>query len=298
MLTRLGLRLPSRIVSVEGSGVFDELAGLAEVGERSGFDSIWVADRADTDPDGSFEAYTVLGALAVRTRRARLGVLTSDATHRGPGILAKQVTALDIVSSGRAVLGVRPGTDEPGRADSRSRQHDRFEEALEVLGALLGKGTVDGEEEVSFSGRFYQLDRAPNRPRPIQNGTLPVLVGVSDSDTLELVARYADACSFDGPLVNIRSQLSALERHMNAAGRDPSTLTKTASIRVEALSDTSGDMQQPGSVEKLAEDVAGYRELGIDGVIVVLPETWDERGDAHLKSARDLVSVVGRALSQ
>ena len=79
MLTRLGLRLPSRIVSVEGSGVFDELAGLAEVGERSGFDSIWVADRADTDPDGSFEAYTVLGALAVRTRRARLGVLTSDA---------------------------------------------------------------------------------------------------------------------------------------------------------------------------------------------------------------------------
>ena len=289
MLTRQGLRLPSRILSREGSNGFDEVVGLAAVAEESGFDSLWVVDRADSDPDGSFEAYTLLGALSVRTRTARLGALTSGMTHRGPGILAKQVTALDILSSGRAVLGVGPGAQEPGRGDQQQEQYDRFEEALEVLGYLLGKGGPDGKEQVSFSGRFYQLERAPNLPRPVQDGTLPVLVSVSDLEMLKLAARYSDACSFEGDHASIRSQLSVLEGLMEEAGRDPSTLTKTALIPVGRL---------PAETETIAEDAAAYRELGIDAVIVTLPETWDERDDVQLRPARDLVSAIGRAVSQ
>jgi alkanesulfonate monooxygenase SsuD/methylene tetrahydromethanopterin reductase-like flavin-dependent oxidoreductase (luciferase family) len=301
MLTRLGLRLPSRIVSDERARRFDELVGLAAEGELNGFDSIWVSDRSDTDLDGSFEAYTLLGALAVRTHRARLGALTSSVTHRGPGILAKQVTALDILSSGRAILGVGPGTQEPGRDVTPQQQYDRFEEALEVLSSLLGKGTADvedGEGVVSFSGRFYHLERAPNRPRPVQDGTLPVLISASDSETLKLVARHADACSFEGAPVSIRSQLSVLDRHMEEADRDPSTLTKTVSIPLGRFSGVAEGIEKFGSIEKLAEDVAGYRELGIDGVIVILPETWDERDDPELRSARDLVSAIGTAVGR
>lgn len=265
------------------------MVAMAEAAEESGFDSIWVADQADSDPDGPFEAYTLLGALAVCTRRARLGALTSSVTHRGPGILAKQVTALDILSSGRAVLGVGPGSEEPGRGDQQQERYDRFEEALDVLESLLGKGATDRYGQVSFSGRFYQLERAPNRPRPVQDGTLPVLVSVCDLETLKLVARYGDACIFEGDHASTRRQLSVLERHMEEADRDPSTLTKTALIHVGRV---------PAGTESIAEDAAGYRKLGIDAVIVMLPETWDERDDAQLRPARDLVSAIGRAVSQ
>ena len=307
MLTRLGLLLPSRIGSLEGSDPFTSVVGLAEAAELSGFDSIWVADRQDTDSDSSFEAYTLLGALAVRTTSARLGALVSSVTHRNPGILAKQVTALDILSSGRAVLGVGPGGAQPDhgavseaaaqsgpvhtesdRRDPERVRYDRFEEALEVLGALLGKSPANAAD-ISFAGSFFRLDGAPNRPRPVQDGRLPVLIGDSNDETLKLVARYGDACSLVGDPTTIRLKLSVLDRHMEDFDRDPGSLTKTALIPVGRL---LAGAKRP---ESIAQQVADYLEVGIDGIIAKLPDEGDRAADHELASV-DLVSAIGRAL--
>jgi alkanesulfonate monooxygenase SsuD/methylene tetrahydromethanopterin reductase-like flavin-dependent oxidoreductase (luciferase family) len=156
---------------------------------------------------------------------------------------------------------------------------------------LLGNGKVD-EEEVSFSGRFYQLDRAPNRPRPLQEGTLPVLIAVSaacETDTLKLVARYADACGLMGDAAGVRDQLSALDGHMAELDRDPVKLSRIVLVPIGVPSTAS-------SVERLTEDVASYRELGVDGLIVLLPVTWNEEIGSESLSGVDLVSSIGHSL--
>lgn len=308
MLTRLGLLLPSRIGTHQGSDPFASMVGLAEAAELSGFDSIWVADSFETGSDASFEAYTLLGALAVRTFTARLGALVSSVTHRSPGILAKQVTALDVVSSGRAVLGVGPGGAEPDHAavseagggpsapvqtgsdqrDSQQLRYDRFEEALEALAALLGKSPAHAGD-VSFAGRFFRLEGAPNRPRPVQEGRLPVLIGASDDETLKLVARHGDACSLVGDPTTVRRRLSVLDRHMEDFDRDPQALTKIALIPVSRL---FAGADRP---EDIVEQVAAYFEVGIDGIIAKLPDEGDRTADPELVSV-DVVSAIGRAL--
>ena len=142
-----------------------------------------------------FEAYTVLGALALATASARLFSLVSPVTLRAPGLLAKAVTTLDVISGGRAVLGVGAGWDVaeheaygiefPGLGE----RFDRLDEELAICRAMFGA------ERANFSGKFYAVRDAYNSPRPVR-GAIPVLVaGGGEKRTLDLVARYGDACN-------------------------------------------------------------------------------------------------------
>jgi len=311
VLTRLGLVIAGVESPWTGEALsFDRLTEIVGIAESSGFDSIWVSD----DPraaavGGAFEAYTLLGALALRTRSARLGALVTAVTSRPPALLAKQVTAVDQLSSGRAVLGVGAGRldpheDGPGEVPStQSERFDRLEEALQIFRAMFTR------DPARFAGRYYQLEAATNRPPPVQPGGPPVLVGGNgESRTLRLAANYGDACNISGGEASIRRKIATLESHCTAVGRDPSSITKTmlativiaptdrqASERLERLRAlnprwiiTAPNPVFVGGPDEVAQQVVKFMDLGIDGVILNLP-------DIH---AADNIALAGTALSR
>ncbi|MGO9343236.1 MAG: LLM class flavin-dependent oxidoreductase [Acidimicrobiales bacterium] len=298
MLTRLGLVIAGAWPPRTDEAIsFDSLAESVGVAECSGFDSIWVTDDPRVAGGGwAFEAYTLLGALALRTGSARLGALVTDVTSRPPALLAKQVTALDLLSSGRAVLGIGAGRldpheDDPGEAPvGKSERFERLEEALQIFRAMFT------QDPVCFAGRYYQLEAATNRPPPVQIGGPPVLIGGNgESWTLRLVANYGDACNLSGDEASIRRKIAALEEYCVVVGRDPSSITKTmlvtvvvaptdlqASERLEYLHALGGSraiaasgVMIVGGPDKVVQQAVEFSEMGIDGFILNLPDTQD-----------------------
>src|SRR5438105_1974432 len=171
-VTRLGLQIPSfTYQSVPDTELFARVSDLATTAEESGFDSVWVMDHfyqigmvgKVTEP--MLEAYSLLPALAARTSRVRLGALVTGVTYRNPAHLAKIVTTLDVISSGRAILGIGAawnedehrgfGWDFPPVAE----RMDRLEEALQICRAMVT------EERPSFHGTYYPIEEAINSPR-------------------------------------------------------------------------------------------------------------------------------------
>src|ERR1700677_213992 len=174
------------------------------------------------------EAYTLLGALAARTRRVQLGTLVTGVTYRNPSILAKIVTTLDIISRGRAILGIGGAWyDVEHRAlgveyPSDGVRLDMLEEAVQVCRAMF---TGD---DVSFSGEHYQLDHARNLPRPVQVGGPKIMIGGGgEKRTLRLVAMYADKCNVTGDVATLSRKVEVLHRHCADVGRDPAEVAVT-----------------------------------------------------------------------
>ncbi|MGH3280865.1 MAG: LLM class flavin-dependent oxidoreductase, partial [Trebonia sp.] len=196
-LIRRGIHFGSYGTVDDGAAVFERLAQAARLAEEAGFDAISVPDHVHQNQVGGgpaspmFEAYTVLGALAAVTSSATLFSLVSPVTLRAPGLLAKAVTTLDVISSGRAALGVGAGWDAaeheaygiefPGIGE----RFDRLDEELAICRAMFTT------ERVTVTGKFYPMKDAYNSPRPVR-GSIPVLVGGGgEKRTLDLVARYA-----------------------------------------------------------------------------------------------------------
>jgi len=226
-LTRFGFHYSSiSYADVAPSELFGRIVEVAVAAERAGFDSLWVPDHVHQNelgggPSGPMlEAYTLLAALAARTQSVKLGSLVSPVTFRFPAVLAKTITTLDVVSGGRAVLGIGAGWDR-GEHDAYGvpfplgpERWERLTEAVEICQALFGGGPVD------YAGRYYSLDGAWNAPRPLQS-KLPLLIGGGGEKlTLPIVAKYADACNFFGEPEVIAEKLEVLRRHCEAVGRD------------------------------------------------------------------------------
>jgi F420-dependent oxidoreductase-like protein len=262
-LFRRGMHFGSYGDVDDGAAVFARLATAVEQAEAAGFDALSVPDHVlQNDIAGGrqspmFEAYTLLGALAARTTSALLYALVSPVTLRNPAVLAKAVTTLDVISGGRAVLGLGAGWDVaeheaygidfPGVKE----RMDRLDEALTICRSLFR------EEKASFAGAHYRLHEAVSSPRPVR-GDLPILVGGSgEQRTLALVARHADACNVFGDPATARHKLDVLERHCERVGRDPAEITKTAFI------------QAADDLSEFAAQVDGLRQVGIDGVVLI-----------------------------
>src|SRR5271156_4194059 len=203
-MTKFGVQLPS-FSGFDPADLFGHVAGLATAAEEAGFDSVWVMDHFfQLPPLGGpdqpmLEACTLLGALAAVTRRVQLGTLVTGVTYRNPGILAKIVTTLDVISHGRAILGIGGAWyDVEHRALGVEYPSDRvrldmLEEAVQVCRAMF---TGD---DVNFNGEHYRLDHARNLPRPVQAGGPKIMIGGGgEKRTLRLVAQYADKCKFPG----------------------------------------------------------------------------------------------------
>jgi F420-dependent oxidoreductase-like protein len=302
-VTRFGLQIPSfTYPGVSDRDLFERVADIAGAAEESGFDSVWVMDHfyqiAGVGPrtDPMLEAYTLLGALAARTHEVSLGTMVTGVTYRNPALLAKEVTSLDIVSSGRAILGIGAAWNEEEHIGygfefpPLGQRLDRLEEALQICRAMFT------EEAPTFSGRYYRIHEALNYPRPIRPEGIPILVGGGgERRTLALVAKYADACNLFGDLATIRHKLEVLERHCETIGRDPATITKTrlgslvigdtaeqAEARAQELVKARGmgeerfrAMTTVGDPDAVAEEVATYLDAGLDGLIFNMYDAQD-----------------------
>lgn len=315
-LTRFGLQIPS--FTYPGAGeeeLFERVSSVAIAAEDAGFDSIWVMDHFFQIPfvgrreEPMFESYTLLGGLAARTRKARLGAMVTGVTYRPPALLAKEVTAIDVLSGGRAVLGIGAAWYDDEHESlgfsfpPLSERYGRLEEALQICRAMFR------EEAPSFEGRYYTINNAVNRPRPVQPGGPPILVGGSgERRTLRLVAKYADACNIFGDAEVARHKLSVLDRHCEELGRDPSTLTKTrlgtlviapTPKEVDALVDevasrTGRDAESlrqavtAGAPDEVVEKVAQFFDAGLDGLVFNLPNVYD----------LDTVALAGSTLTE
>jgi len=267
VLFRRGMHFGSYGRVDDGPPVFGRLADSVQAAEAAGFDAISVPDHvlqnqvAGGPASPIFEAYTLLGALAMRTSSARLLALVSPVTLRSPGVLAKAVTTVDVLSGGRAVLGVGAGWDAAEHEaygisfPPIGERFDRLDETLAICRALFR------DQRASVAGTFYQVREAFNSPRPVA-GTIPVLVaGGGERRTLDLVARYGDACNvFGGDPAVVRHKFDVLRRHCERVGRDPAGITKT--VFVFATEDLAG----------FASGVRGYAAAGADGVFVVGPD--------------------------
>ena len=250
-----------------GGSIDAELTRVAQAADAGGLTAVWVADHLlQADPSSTpeaemLEAYTTLGYLAARTERVELGAMVTGNVFRYPSLLVKAVTTLDVVSNGRAWLGIGAGYgDEEAAAmgiamPSVSERFERLEDTVR-LALQMWSG-----QDAPFEGRHDRLERAIGRPLPVRRP--PVLIGgAGEKKTLRLVAQYADACNlFDIPDGGrtVRHKLDVLERHCADLGRPYDEIEKTISTALEP----------DESAEAFAERCAAHREFGIDHAIVI-----------------------------
>ncbi|SRR6266536_971137 len=267
-------------------GIGTRLDAVLRAADEAGIDTVWVNDhliQADpTRPSDAdmLEAYTTLGFLAARTQRVRLGTMVSAATYRPPALLIKAVSTLDVLSGGRAWLGIGAGYhDDEARAMDLPFPPtiERFERLAETLRLALQMWSGD---ESAFKGEHYWLVHPVNLPSPVSRPHPPILVGgTGERWTLRLVARYADACNlFDIPDggQTVRRKLAVLADHCAAVGRPYDDIEKTLSTRFDP------DQPTDAFVQRCAEISA----LGIEHVVLITSGPWSP----------DAVSRIGAAL--
>jgi F420-dependent oxidoreductase-like protein len=211
------------------------------------------------------EGYTTLGYLAAVTERLRLGLLVTGVTYRPPGLLAKIVTTLDVLSGGRAMLGIGAAWYEREHRGlgvpfpSTSERFERLEETLQIVRQMWSG------DRTPYAGRHYRLEEPVNVPPPVQTPP-PIMIGGSgERKTLRLVAQYADACNLFGEdPAQIEHKLGVLRSHCEAVGSDYDAIEKTLIVRGDPTEDPDGFL---ASMEP-------YAELGVS-MITMTPAGED-----------------------
>ncbi|HEY0475439.1 MAG TPA: TIGR03560 family F420-dependent LLM class oxidoreductase [Kribbella sp.] len=254
---------------------WQEVLEGAEYAERTGWYGVWMADHFMLNGDDLSvpmnECLALLAGLAVKTERVRIGSMVLGNTYRHPAVVANQAATLDQMSGGRFVLGIGAGWQVNEHQaygielpPVRERLA-RFEEACQVVTGLIG------QERTDFDGKYYQLNDAVCEPKPVQD-PLPILIGGSgERRMLGIVARYADAWNAWGRPDLITHKSAVLDRFCAEQGRDPKSIARTAQALTVVDGPVPEGLSMPvigGSAEQLARDIAGYRELGLDELIV------------------------------
>jgi F420-dependent oxidoreductase-like protein len=275
---KLGVHQIAFTVPDGPAGIAPELVRLAQAVEEAGVTHLSLMDHyfqmeqmfPATDP--MLEGYTTLGFLAAHTSTVRLGLLVTGVSYRHPGLLAKIVSTVDVLSGGRAELGIGAAWYERehlGLGVPFPPVKERFERLEETLRVCLQMW--DQSDDGAFEGKHYRLAETLCHPAPISKP--PILIGGSgEKKTLRLVAQYADACNlFTSSPDEIAHKLDVLRRHCDDVGRDYDTIQKTALF----VGPVTGSF---------ADDVAPYAKLGIETMIVTPP------GDAPARYVRDVVA--------
>ncbi|MEV5904554.1 LLM class F420-dependent oxidoreductase [Streptomyces sp. NBC_00015] len=259
-----------------------ELAAAGAAAEAAGVSRLSVMDHYfQMEFNGGaeapmLEAYTTLAFLAAHTSTVRLGTLVTGVTYRHPGLLAKIATTLDVLSGGRASLGIGAAwydREHEGLGVAFPSTAERFERLEETLRICLRMW--DPQDNGPFEGEHYRLAETLCVPAPVSSPRPEILIGGGgERKTLRLVARYADACNlFASTPEEVRHKLDVLRGHCEAERRDYDTVLKTITY--------SGDAADEGDLDGLLRDLTGYTKLGVDTVILAprLGETagWIER---------------------
>lgn len=279
--------------------LFERLVGIAQAAEEAGFSSVSVMDHfhqiAPLGPPENemLEGTSILAALAARTERVSLGLLVGGVTYRNPALLAKATTTLDVISGGRAVLGLGAAWFEAehnayGFAFPPLKERfERLEDALRIARAMFT------QERATVAGTHHSVDGALNSPRPLR-GDIPILVGGSgERKTLRLVARHADGCNVSGDADRFRHLMRVLDGHCEDAGRDPREITRTRMTRLliderpgaaERTLDRLRDAGVPerelvrfvaGTPEQVAEQAQELIDAGVEGFTLAMVDAHD-----------------------
>ena len=272
-----------------------ELARVGRSADAAGVDTVWVVDHlTQADPTAApgdsdmHEAYTTLGFLAAQTERVRIGTMVTGVTFRPPALLVKAVTTLDVLSGGRAWLGVGAGHHD-GEAKAMglpfpgaSARLDQLEETLQIAGRMWSG------DETPYEGKQFTLERPDGHPAPIQRPGPPILIGGhGERRTLRLVAQYADACNlFDIPDGGrtVRHKLEVLAKHCEDVGRPYEAIEKTLSTRLEG-----GE-----SADEFVGRATAAAQLGIEHLIVVTSGPWTEASLDVLGAAIPALRELGQ----
>src|ERR1700733_5406759 len=254
------------------------VAGVAQAAEDGGcsiftlMDHWFQMDRVAPAQDPMLEGYTTLGYLAGQTESITLGLLVTGVTYRYPGLLAKTVTTLDVLSGGRAQLGLGAawyerehlglGVPFPPIAE----RFERLEETIQICNQMWS------DDDGPYSGRHYQLAETICSPRPLQTPRPRILIGGSgETKTLRLVAQYADACNLVAisPEV-VAHKLEVLERHCDAVGRDLATISKTIlTVDSDPLTDEDEFIRRMGEYAGMGIELVELVPRGEDPVAVI-----------------------------
>jgi F420-dependent oxidoreductase-like protein len=282
---RLGLQIPNFSYGTGVEKLFPSVIAQAREAESAGFDSLFVMDHFYQLPGlGSpdqpmLEAYTALGALATATERLQLGTLVTGNTYRNPALLAKIITTLDVVSAGRAILGIGTGWfelehDQLGfEFGTFTDRFNRLDEALQIVLPMI-KG-----ERPTFSGKWYHTRKAMAEPRFRDH--IPLLIGGSgEKKTIPLAARHFDHLNVIAGFDELSGKVQVVQQRCEEIGRDPATLE--TSMLITVLMDENiksdqirADMTQRmvvGSPEAIADQIkTNVLDAGIDGMIINMP---------------------------
>lgn len=248
--TKLGYQIPNfTYPGVGEADLFEAVAAQAVAAEQSGFDTVFVMDHffqlplLGTPDQAMFEAYTLLGALAARTERARLGTLVTGVTYRNPALLAKAVTALDVISKGRALLGIGAAWFEQeheslgfGFPPLRER-FEHLRDALEITKAMFAR------QQSTVVGKHHSITDAYNVPRPVQAGGPPIMVGGSgEKVTYRIAAEHADELNIICEPAELPRKLAALHGHLDDVGR-PRDAVRTSWLGFLIIGDTQAEAE-------------------------------------------------------
>lgn len=272
---RIGLQIPSFKYPGGTAAIRPKLKEIVTTAEEAGFYSLWVMDHyyqikglfgeAYTDP--MMESYTTLGYFAALTEKAYLGVLVTGVIYRHPSVLMKMVNTLDILSGGRAYLGIGAAWYEEEAKGygipypSTSERFEQLEDNVRLAKALWNA------DEISFEGKHFSAPAITNNPRPLSNPHPRIMIGgTGPNKTLRMVAQYADACNIGdwvGP-DNMQKALDTLKEHCETLGRDYNTIEKTSLCTAHL----SGE----DTVESIINRIKALSQMGFTHAIFNMPD--------------------------
>lgn len=273
---KLGLHLPDFTWPGGPQTLGSDLARVAKAAEDAGFDKLSVMDHVwqigviGPPEHEMLEAYTTLGFLAAHTTKIDLLSWVTAVVYREPGLLAKLVTTLDVISGGRAWLGIGAAwnSDEAHGLGlpfpPTAERFERLEEALQICLQMWG------DDESPYSGKHYQLARTLSSPQSLSRPHPPILIGGGgEKKTLRLVAQYAQACNlFGGP--DVARKLEVLRAHCADVGRDYDEVEKTVMVPLDPGADGE-------NVDQILEQLRGLADLGVQHAHGRVSDVWSVR---------------------
>lgn len=245
---------------------------IAWQAEALGFESIWVFDHFHTvprpKPEITFESFSSLATLVPETRRVRLGHVVLCAAYRNPALTAKMISTLDVISNGRMELGIGAGWKKDewiayGYGFPAARERLAIlKDQLEVITAMMDEGPA------SYSGEHHHVKEAINRPLPVQQPRVPIMVGGNGPDvTWRLAARYADELNLDGLEPDeARRAMPVIRNRCEEIGRDPGTLKVSVHLWWESLAEAG---------QRRVDLVGAYGDLGVSRLIGLIRDSVD-----------------------
>ena len=257
-------------------GIADNLKNISVSAEKAGFYSIWVMDHFFQLPgigdytDPMLEAYVTLSYIAALTSKVKLGTMVTGVIYREPAVLLNSVIALDVLSKGRAYLGIGAGwNDQEAKAlglndPLNSKRFDRLEDFLKLTKQVWNNDTTP------FKGKIYNLPEPHFSPRPISKPHIPILIGGGGEEkTLRYVAEYGDACNlFAADIDLLKHKLDVLKKHCKEVGRDYEEIEKTSLARI----DSTSAAKNPKILIDTARELS---EAGIDNLLIMANKDAD-----------------------